>query len=73
MICTGETECGGMAGQAAGITIQIGSGDGATVIVTGALGINTLGMVIGAQAIGTGISGTILGTIPMYMVQELVG
>ena len=46
--------------------------DGIQVIVIGVLGTNILGMVIGAQVNGTGISGTTRGNTPMYMDQELV-
>ena len=74
MICIGEIECGDGDGQAVGITIQIGNGIGMADITIGVLGINILGMVIGAQVIGIGISGTIHGniTMHMYMDQELV-
>ena len=72
--CTGETECGGGDGQVALTSIQTGNGVGVTDTITiGVLGTNILGMAIGAQVIGTGISGIIRGNTPMYMVQELVG
>ena len=74
VICTGETECGGGDGQVALTSILTGNGVGVMATTTiGVLVTNILGMVIGAQVIGTGISGIIRGNTLMYMVQELVG